>query len=158
MDTKPCKRCGSTDRYAPRKDPKKFSRIGDCKPCSRAANCQRGTVYARKKSQSDPQFRLARRLRTRLYGSIKTKQKVGSAVSDLGCSVAELKLHLENQFQPGMTWDNWSYTGWHIDHITPLSSFDLTDREQFLKACHFTNLRPLWAKDNLAKSGKVLPL
>jgi hypothetical protein len=48
-----------------------------------------------------------------------------------------------------MTWDNWTTDGWHIDHIKPLaSSFDLTDRKQFLEACHYTNLQPLWAKDN----------
>jgi len=51
-----------------------------------------------------------------------------------------------------MTWDNWSKDGWHLDHIVPLSSFDLSDREQFLKACHYTNLAPLWSEDNLTKS------
>lgn len=81
--------------------------------------------------------------------------KSGSPVRDLGCSLEELKTHLEQQFQLGMTWENWSRTGWHIDHIQPLSSFDLTDREQFLKAAHYTNLQPLWAKDNLVKHNKI---
>ncbi len=95
-------------------------------------------------------------LRRRLLQALKKNQKSGSAVSDLGCSIDELKVHLESKFQEGMSWDNYGKFGWHIDHIIPLSSFDLTDREQFLKACHYTNLQPLWAIDNLRKSDKIL--
>ncbi len=84
--------------------------------------------------------------------AIKTNAKIGSAVRDLGCSVSELMAHLEIKFQPGMTWENWG--SWHIDHIKPLASFDLTNREQFLIACHYTNLQPLWASDNLAKGAR----
>ena len=54
-----------------------------------------------------------------------------------------------------MTWDNWSLVGWHIDHEIPLYAFDLTDREQLLRACHYTNLQPMWAIDNLEKSNKL---
>ena len=86
--------------------------------------------------------------------ALKRNQKVGSAVGDLGCSVEFLKQYLEFKFQSGMTWDNHSQFGWHIDHIIPLSSFDLTDREQFLKACHYTNLQPLWWNENLSKYNK----
>jgi len=93
-------------------------------------------------------------LRNRLFSALKNNQKIGSAVQDLGCSVNEFKTYLESLFQPGMTWDNWSKDGWHIDHIKPLSSFDLTDRNELLEACHYTNLQPLWAKDNLRKSNR----
>jgi len=71
------------------------------------------------------------------------------------CKVDELKEYLESQFEEGMTWDNWSRDGWHIDHIVPLSFFDLIDSEQVKKACHYTNLQPLWAEDNLRKSSNV---
>ena len=54
-----------------------------------------------------------------------------------------------------MNWKGWSVRGWHIDHIIPLVSFDLTDRKQFLKACHYTNLQPLWAEENLRKGAKI---
>jgi hypothetical protein len=53
-----------------------------------------------------------------------------------------------------MSWDNWTTDGWHIDHIKPLASFDLTDRQQLLLACHYTNLQPLWAIDNLSKGDR----
>lgn len=53
-----------------------------------------------------------------------------------------------------MTWDNWAPKGWHVDHIIPLSSFDLTNRDQLLAACHYTNLQPLWAKENLQKGAR----
>jgi hypothetical protein len=55
-----------------------------------------------------------------------------------------------------MSWGNYGFRGWHIDHIIPLASFDLTDREQFLKACHHTNLQPMWAKENLSKGSKLV--
>ncbi len=66
----------------------------------------------------------------------------------------ELKQHLEKQFQPGMTWNNWKFDGWHLDHIVPLCKFDLMNPEQVKIATHYTNLQPLWAKDNLSKNGK----
>lgn len=108
--------------------------------------------YALNKAKYDTNYRLSSVLRSRIIQYLKS----GSAVRDLGCTIAELKQHLEKQFQPGMTWDNWSKTGWHIDHIKPLSSFDLTDPDQFRQAAHYTNLQPLWAKDNLKKGSKVL--
>jgi len=96
---------------------------------------------------------LSQNLRMRLNRAIKRNTKAGSAVRDLGCSIEQLKTHLETQFVPGMTWDNWGE--WHIDHIKPLSAFDLTDRAQFLVACHYSNLQPLWEAENLRKSNKV---
>lgn len=99
--------------------------------------------------------KLKRNLRTRLYGALKGNYKAGSAVSDLGCTIEELKKHLEYQFKPGMDWNNWSKDGWHIDHVKPLASFDLTDSIQFKEACHYTNLQPLWAFENLRKGDKI---
>lgn len=99
-------------------------------------------------------YRMSQILRSRLFAAIKGRFSGGSAVCDLGCSVEELKTHLEFQFQPGMTWENWAHDGWHIDHKIPLAKFDLTDREQLLRAVHYTNLQPLWAKDNLSKGAR----
>lgn len=105
----------------------------------------------RHRMKNDVLYKLRTALRLRSTAAIKGNYKSGSAVRDLGCSIGDFKLYLESKFQPGMTWENHTQYGWHIDHIKPLSSFDLTDRKQFLEACHYTNLQPLWAKDNLSK-------
>lgn len=109
--------------------------------------------YQSKRKAEDIQFKLAGNLRNRLYYALKGNFKNGSAVRDLGCSIDELKIYLEALFDKGMTWGN--YGKWHVDHILPLSSFDLTDREQLLEACHYTNLQPLWAEDNIRKKDKL---
>jgi len=108
------------------------------------------------KNKNNIQYKLTRRLRERLGIALKNNQKVGSAIKDLGCSIDELKVYLESKFLPGMTWDNYGLYGWHIDHIKPLASFDLSDRKQMLEACHYTNLQPLWATDNLSKGDKII--
>lgn len=76
------------------------------------------------------------------------------AVKDLGCTIEELKVHLESLWKPGMNWDNHAHTGWHIDHIKPLSAFNLSDPEELKKATHYTNLQPLWYNENMSKGGK----
>jgi hypothetical protein len=74
----------------------------------------------------------------------------------LGCSIEEFKIYLEKQFTKGMNWGNYGKKGWHIDHILPCASFDLTDPEQQKKCFHYTNLQPLWAEDNYKKKDKIL--
>jgi hypothetical protein len=111
--------------------------------------------YVNNRLKTDIQFKLSHNLRARLRSAINRNFKAGSAVKDLGCSIEELKQHLESKFKPGMTWDNWTSNGWHIDHIKPLANFDLTNRQQLLEACHYTNLQPLWADENLSKGKKV---
>jgi hypothetical protein len=96
--------------------------------------------------------KIASYLRRRLIKALKKNYKNGSAVSDLGCSIDFLKQYLTSLFVSGMSWDN--YGQWHIDHIKPLSKFDLSDQEQIKKACHYLNLQPLWAVDNLKKGAK----
>lgn len=103
------------------------------------------------KAKTDPILKFTSTLRSRLYQAVR-KNKVGSAIALLGCTVDEARAYLESLFQPGMTWENWSLRGWHIDHKRPLKSFDLTDSAQLAQACHYTNLQPLWAFDNYSKS------
>jgi len=103
------------------------------------------------RKQTDINYKLACNLRNRLNRAIKNNWKNGSAVKDLGCSIEDFKKYIESKFQEGMTWDNYGLNTWHIDHITPLSWFNLEDRNQFLVACHYTNQQPLWARDNWEK-------
>jgi len=103
----------------------------------------------------DINYKLSCNLRSRLYKATKGIAKGGSAVDDLGCSLMELRLHISSQFQEGMNWQNWGIYGWHIDHIQPLSSFNLSNKAQYKRAVHYSNLQPLWAKDNILKRNAV---
>lgn len=109
--------------------------------------------YCKKMRATSIKFRLTENLRTRLTKAIHRNQKVGSAVRDLGCPIEAFKNYITSKFQRGMSWDN--YGKWHLDHIIPLSTFNLEDRAQFLTACHYTNYQPLWGKDNIRKSNKL---
>jgi hypothetical protein len=123
------------------------------------------TAYEKKKMQEDPCFKLAKASRIRLNRAMKEympeSKRAGSAVRDLGCSLEEFRGYIERQFYPNprtgedMTWENHGMYGWHLDHKIPLNSFDLTDREQFVKAVHYTNIQPLWAKENMEKADKL---
>jgi len=106
---------------------------------------------------NDPIFKLNRLIRTRMhrYIMMKSLKKSKRTFEIVGCTPQELRTFIENKFQPGMTWDNHGIYGWHIDHIIPLDSAKSED--EFMKLCHYTNLQPLWAKDNLSKFNKVIP-
>lgn len=93
-------------------------------------------------------------LHCRLYMAV--AQKKGKTMELTGCSKYELLEHLGSQFTESMTWEN--YGQWHIDHIRPCASFDLTDLEQQKICFHWTNLQPLWATDNIKKGSKYDPV
>lgn len=104
----------------------------------------------RKKYTSIPIVKVANNLRKRLREFINGERQLPG----VGCTRDELKRHIELQFKDGMTWEN--YGQWHIDHIRPCASFDLLDPEQARQCTHYTNLQPLWAKDNLSKGAKYI--
>ena len=99
----------------------------------------------------DIQYRIMENLRARLGSAIRFSggQKYASTRELIGCTVDELRAHLEKQFLPGMSWSN--RKEWHIDHIRPCASFDLTDPEQQKICFNWKNLQPLWAMDNWKK-------
>lgn len=110
--------------------------------------------YSKNRRKTDMSYRLTTILRSRLNRALKGNVKTGSAVNDLGCSIEDLKKYLESKFTNGMSWDNYGKRGWHIDHIRPLSSFNLIDSTELKQATHYTNLQPLWHVDNYKKSNK----
>jgi Uri superfamily endonuclease len=115
--------------------------------------------YQSNREKLDVLFKLKRRLRTRLHHALKGGYKTGSAIRDLGCSIEQLKQHLESKFESWMTWENWgpydvNRQTWHIDHVVPLDSVNLLDVEQLKRVCSFNNLRPILAKENLSKGSK----
>ena len=112
-------------------------------------------TYKRERRVNDVDYKLRYNLGNKIRQSIRGNKEHKHSADLLGCTIFEVREHLEGQFQPGMTWNNWSLRGWHIDHIIPLGSFDLTDPEQQRRAFHYTNLQPLWAADNIRKSNKI---
>ena len=116
-------------------------------------NKDRVIKYKRDRAKTNLNCKLSGNLRSRLYQALKNNYKSGSAVKDLGCSIEKFKLWLEMHFEEGMTWKN--YGDWHIDHITPLDSYNLNNRQELIKACNYTNLQPLWAEEKLIKSNKI---
>jgi len=101
----------------------------------------------------DPLYKLAQNYRGRVVGAFKHGgfSKNTKTAKMLGCTFEELTEHLENQFSDGMTWEN--YGKWHVEHIVPLSSADT--EEELIELCHYTNLQPLWAEDNLKKNNRI---
>lgn len=110
----------------------------------------------RRRYRTDQLFKLSCILRARFQLAFKNNNKSGSVVRDLGCSIEFLKQYLESKFYPNpitneqMTWDN--YGDWEIDHIKPFCHFDLTDKNQVLIVCNYSNLQPLWPSDHVRKT------
>ncbi len=110
--------------------------------------------YKKNKQLTDIQFLISNKLRSRFRRAVSRNYRNTSVIKLTGCSIEYLKLYLEKQFQPKMSWDNYGKGSWHIDHIRPCSSFDLTNPEEQKKCFHYSNLQPLWEHDNLSKNDK----
>lgn len=119
----------------------------------RKSNRDKIRKYTANKYKTDILFRLNTLIRNRIKQAMKY-QKSKVLLDTVGCSIEELKNYLESKFQPGMSWDNQGQ--WHIDHIVPLSRFNLTDNVEVQKASHYTNLQPMWATDNLRKGNRYV--
>jgi len=111
------------------------------------------THYYTQRRSKDLNYKLRSNLSRRLRKALNGQHRLYKTIKGLGCSIAAFKLYIENQFEDGMTWDN--YGEWHLDHVLPLASFDLTNEAQYLEAANWLNYQPLWAKDNVSKGGRI---
>lgn len=109
--------------------------------------------YQKERRNSDVLFRVSQNIRSRVNLIIRKNKEItsGGLKDTLGCSLLELKSHIEKRFVDGMSWDN--YGEWHLDHIMPLISAKTS--EELNALCHYTNMQPLWAVDNLRKGAKT---
>jgi hypothetical protein len=171
MSSEKSKKCTKCKTQKPANEFYKDSSRGDglnnmCKPCSKAKaqpyqkNYSKN-YYQKNKSKineqrkiryhTNNQHRLAENCRSRIRNLLAGLHRSKRTLDLIGLdSWDQLMSYIENQFTDGMSWDNRDQ--WHIDHIRPCASFDLTCPIQQSECFHYTNLQPLWAKDNLIKS------
>ena len=116
---------------------------------------KRQRKYEKNKWLTDVQYRIGKNIRRRIREVLKGNSKSEETIKLLGCSISELEKYLESKFIENMSWDNYGVNGWHIDHIKPCASFDLTDPEQQKECFHYSNLQPLWATDNIKKGSRT---
>lgn len=106
---------------------------------------------------NDTHYMVRQKVSDRIRKALKNNygEKSKSCLDYIGCSLPELRKHLESQFTQGMAWDN--YGNWHIDHIKPCAAFDLSNKNEQFECFHYSNLQPLWAEENLKKGAQYDP-
>ncbi|KKM23460.1 hypothetical protein LCGC14_1614950 [marine sediment metagenome] len=171
------KKCGKCEKYQVvsefyKSKSNKDGLTGKCKKCSiqyqkqyckdnkekvKQREKQYRKQYKKRKWTTDPAYRIQCSLRAGIRRIIKTGSKTQALKDYLGCSGQELKQYIESQFKLGMNWDNYGLKGWHIDHRIPIITIKSEDDIAQLKiVCHYTNLQPLWAKENQSKGAKII--
>lgn len=180
MKSKKCNTCGLNKKlseYAKDKTLKTEHR-GECKKCGNHAcrayyaknkkqisqtrkkynsletTKERNRNYVDNKRKNDIHYKIKDNLRRRINYAIKNSKKQNSTNELLGCSLIDFKIYIESLWQKGMDWNNYGMFGWHLDHIKPCASFDLTNPEEQKKCFNYSNIQPLWAKDNWSKGSR----
>ena len=110
----------------------------------------------RKSWDNDIEFKLKKLISHRIRLSLRSQNssKNQKAIHLLGCTIEAFRSYLEKQFEDGMNWSNFGQYGWHLDHIRPCASFDLTNDEELADCFHYSNYQPMWAEENIKKSSK----
>ena len=146
---KKCKVCYNQKRYGERKERVKT----DIEFYENVKRWDREKM-ARRRSAGNELFNYKEKCRAISRSGYKKNFKESSAVGKLlGCDWRVFREYIQGQFSSGMTWENHSFDGWHIDHIIPID-FGQTF-EEVTALCHYTNLQPLWALDNWEKGNKA---
>lgn len=119
------------------------------------ANKAKAAAYARMRSQRDPMFRIVKNLRSRIRSAflVSKGSKSTATLELLGCTPDYFRSHLARKFRDGMTFEN--YGKWHIDHIVPCAAFSLEHEDQQRLCFNFSNLQPLWARENQRKKARL---
>lgn len=145
-----CKNCDKVYRSTPEYKARRSKYLKDKKDIIR----EKRRVYKTYKKSTDNLYKLTLDLRKRTAKAFKVSRwdKNSKTKTILGCEFKKAFNHIESQFVEGMSWNN--RHEWHIDHIIPLAS--AKTEEELIKLCHYTNLQPLWAEDNLKKGCKII--
>lgn len=135
-----------------------YARIKARKPITQERDRKYIREWQRGKRQTDPQYNVGNRLRSRMWHALVDGKgkKAAKTESLIGCTIAVLRSHIEKQFTDGMSWERLLAGEIHLDHRRPCASFDLTKEEEQRRCFHWSNIQPLWARDNLSKGDKLL--
>lgn len=147
------------DRHYSKSDSGKASHDKARKQWKEKFEAEKGMPFSSWRLQNDPQFKLHVRLNGRISDALKKQGVIKAAKTAelIDAEIADFKAYLSSNWEEGMSWDNYGRDGWHVDHIRPCASFDLTDEEQQLVCFNWRNLRPMWGTDNISKSDNYDP-
>jgi len=115
------------------------------------------TIHARDQARrrKNPKEKVLYNMRTRINKALKFGIKSKRTMELVGCTIDEMKSHLENQFDENITWENNTLDGWHVDHIVPCAVFDMSDPIHQLRCFNYRNLQPLWGSENISKGDSM---
>lgn len=111
--------------------------------------------YHKKRMKCDIGYRIKYYLHKRFRDAIHKNEKKGIMIKLLGCTIIEFKEYLKSKFTEGMSWKNYGFNGWHIDHKIPCAVFDLSKKEAQEFCFHYSNLQPMWGEENMKKNSKI---
>ena len=138
----------------------RLSRVKARKAWRERFEAEKGMPISSWKLKNDPQFKLHVRLNQRISDVLKRQgvAKASKTVDLIDAEIVHFKAYLAANWAEGMSWENYGRDGWHVDHIRPCASFDLTDEDQQLVCFNWRNLRPMWAAENISKSDNYDPM